>query len=136
MITIAKLLTNLEWEGVIFHWTPRCRKSFDKLRELLCTAPELRFRHFKKEFALSADVSSKGLGAVLSQNRHPCLFISRRLNKVDETYGTSEKKFLAVACPVKRLRSSLLWKKFVIKTYYKALNRPHNVKDRSSRLLR
>lgn len=76
------------------------------------------------------------MGAVLSQNGHPCLFISRTLNQAEENYTTSEKELLAIVWAVKRLRQYLLGKKFTIQTDHKALIWLHNVKDPSSRLLR
>ena len=85
---------------------------------------------------LTTDASNQGLGAVLSQNGHPCLFISRTLNKAEENYTTSEKELLAIVWAMKRLRHYLLGNKFKIKTEHRALVLLHNVKDPSSRLMR
>ena len=74
--------------------------------------------------------------AVLSQDGHPCLFISRTLNKAEEKYTTSEKELLAIVWAMKRLRQYLLEKKFKIQTDHRALVWLHNVKDPSSRILR
>ena len=51
---------------------------------------------YLEPFTLTTDASNQGLGAVLSQNDHPCLFISRTLNKAEENYSTSEKELLAI----------------------------------------
>ena len=85
---------------------------------------------------LTTDASNLGLGAVLSQDGHPCLFISRTLNKAEENYTTIEKELLVIVWAVKRLRQYLLGKKFTIQTEHKALIWLHNVKDPSSSLLR
>ena len=111
-------------------------KKHSDLKNALISAPVLRFLNFKEQFILTTDASNQGLGAVLSQNGHPCLFISRILNKAEERYSTSEKELLAIVWAMKRLRQYLLGKKFKIQTDYRALVWLHNVKDPSSRLLR
>ncbi|XP_033229737.1 uncharacterized protein LOC117181286 [Belonocnema kinseyi] len=119
-----------------FNWTSNCEKAFQTLKNALTSAPVLRFPDFKKKFILTTDAFNYGLGAVLSQEGHQCLFISRTLNKAEENYTTSQKELLAIVWAVKRLRQYLLGKKFPIQTDHKALIWLHNVKDPSSRLLR
>ena len=94
----------------------------------------LRFPNFKEQYTLTTDASNQGVGAVFSQNGHPCLFISRTLNKAEERYSTSEKELLAIVWAMKRLRQYLLGNKFKIRTDHRALVWFHNVKDTSSRL--
>ena len=50
------------------------------------------------------DAFNQVLGAVLSQNGHPCLFTSMTLNKAEERYTTLEKELLAIVWVMKRLR--------------------------------
>ena len=90
--SIARPLTNLTQKETMFDWTSKCKEAFNKLREALCSAPVLRFPNSKEPFTLTTGASNQGLGAVLSQNDHRCLFISRTLNKAEENYSTSEKK--------------------------------------------
>ena len=73
---------------------------------------------------------------MLSQDGHPCLLISRTLNKAEEKYTTSETELLAIVWAMKSLRQYLLGKKYKIQTDHRALVWLHNVKDPSSRLLR
>ena len=134
--TIARPLTKLTQKETIFDWTPDCEKAFYDLKNALVIAPVLKFPDFSKQFILTTDASNCGLGAVLSQDGHPCLFISRTLNKAEEKYTTSEKELLAIVWAMKRLRQYLLGKKFKIQTDHRALVWLHNVKDPSSRLLR
>ena len=96
----------------------------------------MKFPEFKEQFILTTDASNLGFGAVLSQKGHPCLFISRTLNKAEEKYTTSEKELLAIIWAMKRLRQYLLGNKFKIQTDHKAFVWLHNVKDPSSRVLR
>ena len=134
--SIARPLTKLAKKETIFDWTSKCKEAFNKLKEALCSAPVLRFPNFNEPFTLTTDASNQGLGAVLSQNDHPCLFISRTLNKAEENNSTSEKELLAIVCAMKRLRQYLLGKPFKIQSDHNALVWLHNVKYPSSRLLR
>lgn len=54
---------------VTFCWTDKCQKAFDKLKQLLCSAPVLAYPLFGPEhlFILETDASVLGLGAILSQ---------------------------------------------------------------------
>ena len=89
--TIARSLTKLTQEETMFDWTSECEKACYDLKNSLITAPVLKFPDFSKQFILTTDASNQRLGAVLSQDGHPCLFISRTLNKAEEKYSTSEK---------------------------------------------
>ena len=85
---------------------------------------------------MTTDASNQGLGAVLSQNNHPCLFISRTLNKTEEKCTTSEKELLEIVSAMKILRQYLLGKKVNIQTDHRVFVWLRNVKDPSSRPLR
>ncbi|CAK9816796.1 Retrovirus-related Pol polyprotein from transposon 412 [Anthophora quadrimaculata] len=133
---LAKPLTELTEKNTPFHWTDAQQKSFDILKRKLCESPILRYPDFNKPFTLTTDASDTGLGAILSQEGHPCCYISRTLNKAEINYTTTEKELLAIVWAVKRLRQYLLGKKFKILTDHQALKWLFSVKDPSSRLLR
>ncbi|XP_043474040.1 uncharacterized protein LOC122506110 [Leptopilina heterotoma] len=134
--TIAKPLTELTKESKQFIWTPDCQKAFDTLKLSLCQAPVLKYPNFEKEFTLITDASNVGLGAILSQDGHPCYYISRTLNAPELNYTTTEKELLAIVWAVQRFRQFLLGRKFKILTDHQALKWLFNVKDASSRLMR
>ena len=133
---IAKPLTDSTKKDNPFKWLNKHQEAFENLKEILCTAPVLRFPDYKKEFTLTTDASNVGLGAVLSQDGHPCCFISRTLNGAEQNYSTSEKELLAIVWATQRLRQYLLGRTFNIQTDHQALKWLHNVKNPSSRLLR
>ena len=132
---MVKPLTKLTQKDVIFDWTPNCEKVFYDLKHAPATAPVLKFPNFKEQFVFTTDASNQGLRAVLSQNGHPCLFVSRTLNKAEENYTTSEKELLTIVWVMKRLRQHMLGNKFKIQTDRRALVWLHNV-DPSFRLQR
>lgn len=133
---IAKPLTTLIKKDNPFNWSEKHHEAFNTLKNALCTAPVLRFPDYNKEFTLTTDASNVGLGAVLSQDGHPCCFISRTLNGAEQNYSTSEKELLAIVWATQRLRQYLLGRSFNIQTDHQALKWLHNVKNPSSRLLR
>ena len=55
-----------------------------------------RFPKISEQFTLTTDASNQGLGAVISQNNDPCLFIPRTFNKGEEKYATLEKELLEI----------------------------------------
>ena len=106
--TITKTLITLTQKDTLFNWNGKCKESFKILKAALTTALVLCFPDFKKQFTLTTDAFNYGLGAVLSQEGHPCLFISRTLSKAEQNYTTSEKELLAIVSGMKRLRQYLL----------------------------
>lgn len=110
--------------------------NLETLKEKLCEAPVLRFPDFKKQFTLITDASNEGLGAILSQEAHPCCYISRTLNPPEKNYSTTEKELLTIVWVIKRLRQYLLGKKFIIRTDHQALKWLQNCEDPSSRLMK
>lgn len=110
-----------------------CIKNFNKLKNLICGAPVLRFYYFTKELTLTIDASNVGLGAVRSQDGHRWCFASRTLNLAEQNCRPSEKELLAIICAIKRLGQYLLGKKFRIQTDHEALLWLHKVKDQLGR---
>ena len=100
----AKPIIEVTKETHPFQWTSECEKAFQDLKDCLCSSPVLRYPDYTKEFVLTTDASNVGLGAILSQNDHPCYYISRTLNKPEFNYSTTEKELLAIVWAVKRLR--------------------------------
>ena len=134
--TKAKPLIELTKKNHPFLWTQDCENAFILLKEHLIKAPVLQYPDFSKRFILTTDASNVGLDAVLSQDGHPCCYISRTLNEPETNYSTTEKEMLAVVWAIKRLRQYLLGRKFTVQTDHQVLKWLMNVKDHSSRLLK
>lgn len=133
---IAKPLTDLTKKDNPFHWTETQQNAFDTLKQKLCEAPILKYPDFDKTFTLTTDASNEGLGAILSQDGHPCSYVSRTLNAPEKNYSTTEKELLAIVWAIKRFRQYLLGRKFIIQTDHQALKWLKDIKDPSSRLMR
>ena len=64
---IAAPLHRLTRKDVQWSWCSHCELAFQRLKDLLTTAPILAYPNFKQEYVLETDASVQGLGAVLSQ---------------------------------------------------------------------
>lgn len=83
-------------------------KAFQKLKEILISENiTLLYPDFNKPFDLTTDASSQAIGAVLSQNNRPVVFISRTLSKTEANYAVNEKELLAIVWAIKSLRNYL-----------------------------
>jgi hypothetical protein len=76
---ISQPLTSLLKKDVPFVWTDITETAFNTLKEALMSAPVLALPNFTQQFVVETDACHVGIGAVLSQNRHPLAFVSRAL---------------------------------------------------------
>ena len=118
-------LTTKEYQNN-FKWTEECDKSFKKLKELLCSAPVLSYRNFKREFVLQTDASDVGVGAILSQYdddgiEHVNAYASKALSPRERNYSTTEKEAFAIQFGTQHFRVYLVGRKFTILTDHNAL---------------
>jgi hypothetical protein len=67
---IAYPITSLQKKGTKFNWSQKCQDSFNKLKELLTTAPILRVADPDKDFTVCVDERKEGLVGVLTQEGH------------------------------------------------------------------
>ena len=123
-----------------FIWTESQQNAFDKLKNMLTTAPILQYPDFKRKLILTTDASGVALGAILSQGEPgddlPIAYASRTLNKPECNYSTIEKELLAIVWGIQHFRPYLYGREFLIVTDHKPLKWLENNTDLSSRLLR
>lgn len=82
--------------------------AFDKIKSTLVSRDiMLAYPNFDRDFDLTTDASNFAIGAVLSQDDRPIMFISRTLNKTEENYATNEKEMLAIIWALNSLRNFL-----------------------------
>ena len=83
-----KPLHKLLRKNTEFIWNGECEKSFQKIKEYLCSSPILSIYDHNKEVFIYTDRSEDGLGAVLKQHRdngmlHPVAYFSRKLKPTE-----------------------------------------------------
>ena len=89
-------LEELLREDKEFDWIEECNISFKKLKTKLVEAPSLRFPNWSTKFHVHIDTSSMEIGAILTQPGddgmdYPIVYSSRKLNKAEKNYSTTER---------------------------------------------
>ncbi|WVZ26438.1 hypothetical protein V8G54_004982 [Vigna mungo] len=117
---IAKPLTQLlSKEG--FHWTVEAQQAFEELKKVVSQLPVLAIPDFSKSFTLETDASSKGLGAVLLQDRRSLAFWSQALLERGQQKSVYERELMAIVQAVKKWKHCLVGNHFIILTDQKNL---------------
>ncbi|KAL0446033.1 UNVERIFIED_CONTAM: putative mitochondrial protein [Sesamum latifolium] len=110
---ISKPLTTLlKKDG--FLWNEEAEIAFNKLKDLMCTAPVLALPNFTKPFIVEADACGKGIGAVLMQEGRPIAYLSKALAAKNLGLSTYEKEFLALLLAVTKWKHYLQGHHFII----------------------
>lgn len=91
-------------KDIQFVWGPSQMKAFNKIKELISSAPTLVFFDPSKPVTLSADSSAHSLGAVLLQEGKPVEFAAKSLTDSQQRYSQIEKEMLAVVFACKRFK--------------------------------
>ncbi len=115
-----------------FIWTDECEHAFQRLKELLCSAPILTYPDFGKEFVLQTNASDYGVGAVLSQlddlgNENVIAYASKALSPREQKYSTTDKEVFAVVFGTAHFRVYLLGRHFKLITDHNALRWLHTM---------
>jgi hypothetical protein len=63
---IAHPITSLQRKEKKFQWTEECESSFQRLKQLLTSAPILKIANPNKDYVVCTDACKEGLGGVLS----------------------------------------------------------------------
>jgi hypothetical protein len=97
-------MTDLLKSNIAFRWSTSCQAAFDKVKELLTTAPVLTLPdwHSQEPFEMVCDASYLGVSGVLMEKGHPIAFESRRLTPAECNYSPTELEMLDVVYCVKK----------------------------------
>jgi len=110
---VASILFKLIRKDSKFVWGPEQQEAFNKLKELLTSAPVLSLPDPNKQFVLETDASHFALGCVLSQyddehHLHPVYYYSRSFTKPERNYSISDKELLAIIAGLEEWRHLLI----------------------------
>ncbi|CAN6459158.1 unnamed protein product [Victoria cruziana] len=137
---ISKPLCELLAKNVTFVFSEECRRSFEKLKEALVSAPILRAPDWNLQFEIMCDASDYAIGAILVQRveKKPVViyYASKSLVDAQLNYTTTEKELLAVVFALKKFRSYVLGSRVIIYTDHAALKYLLSKKDSKPRLIR
>ena len=100
-------LRQLTEKDTIFTWQTDQDKALNTVKQLMTTAPVLRYYDVTKEVTVQSDASQKGLGATLLQKGQPVAFTSRSLSTTEQQYAQVEKECLAIVFACERFNQYL-----------------------------
>lgn len=104
-----------------FKWTDSAQQAFQELKKRMISTPVLKLPDFNKPFVLETDTSGLGIGAVLSQDRQPIEFFSRKLTSSMQKQSAYVRELFAVIDAVNKFRHYLVGHQFIIRTDQEAL---------------
>ncbi|CAN6579840.1 unnamed protein product [Malus baccata var. baccata] len=137
---ISRPLCRLLQKDVTFDVNEEFVVAFNKLKELLSTAPVIMPPDWSLPFDLMCDASDYVVGAVLGQRvnkvPHVIYYASRTLNDAQLNYSTTEKELLAVVFALEKFRSYLIGTKVIVFSDHAALKYLLTKKDAKPRLIR
>src|SRR5208282_6556151 len=96
--------------------------TFDALKETLTSASCLALPDPNGEFEVTTNASkdAKAIGAILTQNDHPVVYESTKLNSHQLNYPIHDKEICAIMHALKRWRPFLLGQHFKIYTNHRS----------------
>jgi hypothetical protein len=138
---IVDPINKLLKKGTKFIWSKECQESFEKIISMLIDPPILSFPDLNREFCLTTDASTSGLGAVLSQVMADGIervisYASRSLNDAERNYSATELECLGVVWACNYFRHYLYGKKFTVWSDHNPLVYLDNAKNKHSKVTR
>jgi hypothetical protein len=84
-------------KDVEFKWSQECQESFNFLKKMLVEAPIIKFLDWSRKFHVHVDVYNVVVRSVVAQPYddimdHPNEYASRKLNKEEIKYSTTERE--------------------------------------------
>jgi len=103
------------------NWTNDMDEAYNTLMDALLNSRVLRSFQLGLPSVLVVDASQHSIGAVLEQEHHPVICISRKLSTAERNYSQIQKEALAIYWAVVRLHKYLYGTDFQIVTDHRAL---------------
>lgn len=121
MSKISAPLRELTRLDCVWNWQDIHEQSLFQLKQLLTSAPVLKFFDSKKEIEIETDASKDGLGACLLQEGHPVAFASRSLTPTEQKYAQIEKEMLAIVFAIQKFHFFIYGLKIKVNSDHKPL---------------
>lgn len=127
-------------KGKKLNWTDDCNQAFERLKQAMTSPPVLTYPQHGQEFILDTDASNVAVGAILSHEidgkEHVIAYMSKALNKHEESYCTTRKELLAVVIALKTFHHYLYGQKIHLRTDNAAVSWLKSLKNPSGQVAR
>lgn len=143
--TVATPLTDLT-KGIgakkrPIQWSQECQIAFEKLKELMSSAPVLQPPDLSKPFIIETDASDFGVGAVLLQKDeygllHPIAFESKKLSAAERGYPPQERELIGILHALRTWRCFVDVSEYAVFTDHNPLQYLRSQKKPTPRLVR
>jgi hypothetical protein len=108
------------WASPILHG-PSQQKTFDDLKQCLCSAPVLSLPDLQQPFEIETNASDYDVGTVLTQHNPPVAYHSEALSDVVSRHPTYDKEMYSIVQACRKWRHYILGKETIIHTDHKPL---------------
>ena len=119
--TQTKELRELTKPDVQFEWNAAHETEFNHVKNLITTAPVLRFFDSNLPIVIQTDSSKDGIGCCLMQENQPIAFASRALSRTEQRYSQIEKGLLAIVFAVEKYHYYVYGQEVTIQSDHKPL---------------
>lgn len=122
-------------------WNETRMNAFEKLKQVLTTAPVLQTPNWNRQMIIQADACDKGIGAVLCQKdendqEYVIEYYSYKLNIHEQRYAPTELEMLAVIKAIRHFRYYIEFNDLIIYSDHHALQYLLNMKVMTGRMSR
>ena len=99
---ISEPLRRLTGNDAIFTWQSQQKNALKQIKQLVTTAPVLRYYNAADSVTLQCDACEWGLGAVILYNGQPVAYASSTMSPSERNYAQIEKETLAIVFACER----------------------------------
>jgi hypothetical protein len=118
---LAHPITSLQRKEKTFQWIKECENSFQRLKQLLTSAPILRVADPNMDFLVCTDACKEGLGGVLIQEGFVICYESRKLKEHERNYATNDLEMETIVHTLRKWRNYLMGRRFELRTCHNGL---------------
>ena len=102
LATLSATLRDLTKKDTAYSWGPEHDRAFTEIKKEVSSLGVLRYFDLHAETVIETDVSLKGLGAVLLQDRQLVCYASKALTQTEHRYSNIEREALCVVWGLER----------------------------------
>ena len=113
-------------------WTPELMKAFERMKDVLTSAPVLRLPTFRGKFRLDTDACNASVGSVLTETvegeDRVVAYASKVLSKSEKRWPAYDKELWAIVWSIRHFRQYLVGSTFTVCTDHQPLrNIPRSI---------